>query len=127
MPDIHTDDSIDTLLRTALADRPEPATEMDFAARVLTVARVAERPKPAAAWPLWLAVASVAAMFALAAWRLSEMGSWSSAESTLAATSTNSSTALLPVGGAAFLLTLVWVIARAALDDAGKPDTLTVV
>ena len=134
MPDIHTDESIDTLLRETFAARPEPRTNVDFAALVLANATVIEPPvieprvieprHSPAVWPVWLAVASVAAMVVLMAFRLTEAHAWRAADAAVSQAATNGTVSLLPIGGALFLITVVWVIARSALSDGERIDTL---
>ena len=128
MPDTFPDDPLDTRLREALAARAEPATDVDFAARVMAAARTAERrttesPRRPAAWPVWAAAVGVFVMIGVAVWRLAQTASWQATDGTFAQSAGDTPAALLPVGGAVFCLAVVWTIAWSALSGVDRADT----
>ncbi|MDB5326142.1 MAG: hypothetical protein JWM57_1711 [Phycisphaerales bacterium] len=137
MRDIETDDELDTLLRTALADRPEPLSTADFATRAMAMAAL---PSPAAAaiarparvpvWPIWLAALAIVGMIYFGFTKLMNLGlstsSSSSSDTSVSDAFSGDTTLLLEVGVVVFMISVVWVVTRSAFEVSGNEQTLRI-
>jgi hypothetical protein len=123
----HLDDEFDALLRSALADRPEPATQTDFAARAMATAGpvVVERPHRVSIWPSVLAGVGIVVVALFGLLRIQEISSdWVTDSSFSESTSFETST-LLTFGAIGLVFSVVWIVCRSAFVRSEADLTLT--
>lgn len=125
------DMEFDAMLRTALADRPEPTSAADFAARAMAMAAIgpAQPALPtrrrAPIWPSLLAAVAIVAIAAFGLLRVQEIASSWPTDNTFSDSTSFDNTTLLVLGAIGLLASVIWLVCRSAFVRDEPEWTLT--